>query len=288
MISVQKDFQQIPQKLQSLECQNKITLAILEKNNHKFASNYYREGSFEALKIIYNRKCAFCETDTSVGASLRVDHFRPKAFVKDENSHLGYYWLGYEWSNLILICEKCNRAKSNKFPIAPDGARVFEPILDENGRVSQQHQLMTSQHFLNEKALLLNPELDEVEKHFIINSKGEWKPLTKNAQETELICKLNREELQYKRRTKIMRFVYALRKQLDRFFKEEIDEPHFKINLKDIFEDLLEKTLPQNTYSRTYWFMFNKFDKVILPHIEGEKAKVCIQKAFHAYIKNKL
>ncbi len=288
MISVKKDFLQIPIKLQSIECQNKVALTLLEKNAHKFASNYYREGSFEALKIIYHRKCAFCETDTTVGASLRVDHFRPKVFVFGDNNHLGYYWLGYEWSNLILICEKCNRHKSNKFPIAQDGIRVYEPVLGETGDMVKEHQWASATHFLNEKSLLLNPELDDVERHFIINSEGEWKSITEYGQVTENICKLNRGELRYERRSKINKLVSDIKRQLDRYINKTIDIAHFKINLKDLFDDLLEKTLPHNTYSRTYWFMFYKFKKVILPHIEGEEAKECIQNAFVAYLENRL
>jgi uncharacterized protein (TIGR02646 family) len=74
-------------------------------------------------------KCCFCEakiTHTSYGD---VEHFRPKAgYCQTSRGTLerpGYYWLAYEWENLLLCCQLCNqRHKRNYFPLANSRSRA--------------------------------------------------------------------------------------------------------------------------------------------------------------------
>jgi 5-methylcytosine-specific restriction endonuclease McrA len=76
-------------------------------------------------------KCAYCEAPIRDYQPGDVEHFRPKAGVSDENGqavflfdeegqvqvgadgkpveHPGYYWLAYEWTNLLPACAKCNQ-----------------------------------------------------------------------------------------------------------------------------------------------------------------------------------
>jgi len=86
--------------------------ALHEKNQHHFTPYYYGHPDKvrHDLEELYFGKCAYCETKVT-GAVLRVDHYRPKNRIKEEQTHTGYYWLGYEWSNLFPACEKCNLAK---------------------------------------------------------------------------------------------------------------------------------------------------------------------------------
>jgi 5-methylcytosine-specific restriction endonuclease McrA len=192
MISVKKDFENIPERLLSEKCLEKIALALVEKNTHNFSTYFYRDGCLEILQKLYHGKCAFCETKTSAGAVLQVDHYRPKLLLSGDKMHLGYYWLAHEWSNLILICAICNRFKSNLFPIALNGVRVYKPIIDNKGKCVFASNHIKSGHFIEEIPLLLNPEIDDVESQFIIKSNGEWNPLTERGRATEDICKLNR------------------------------------------------------------------------------------------------
>jgi hypothetical protein len=86
------------------------------------------------LKNVFNNKCAYCETPLP-RQSGHAEHFRPKggvkyktekksitAFTKDalENQieHPGYFWLAYNWKNLLPSCELCNAGggKKNQFP----------------------------------------------------------------------------------------------------------------------------------------------------------------------------
>ncbi len=73
----------------------------------------------KALKAAQHDKCCFCERKTEVGD---VEHFRGKGgYQQDETEALqfpGYFWLAYEWLNLLFSCETCNRAyKRNFFPL---------------------------------------------------------------------------------------------------------------------------------------------------------------------------
>jgi uncharacterized protein (TIGR02646 family) len=75
-----------------------------------------------------HEKCCFCESkllETSYGD---VEHFRPKRAYQKLNSkklnYPGYYWLAYDWDNLMFSCEKCNRSyKRNQFPLLTEGTR---------------------------------------------------------------------------------------------------------------------------------------------------------------------
>lgn len=81
------------------------------------------------LLAMQHGKCAFCESKIDHISYGDVEHFRPKAAVKQEPggslTRPGYYWLAYEWSNLLLSCQLCNqRHKGNLFPLADPAARA--------------------------------------------------------------------------------------------------------------------------------------------------------------------
>lgn len=76
----------------------------------------------DVLVAMQHKKCAFCEADVRHVAPGDVEHFRPKAGVKqcdgDALERPGYWWLAYEWENLLFACSVCNsRGKGNLFPL---------------------------------------------------------------------------------------------------------------------------------------------------------------------------
>lgn len=82
-----------------------------------------------ALIADQHEKCAFCEAKPLAVSDGDVEHFRPKAAVRqtdaDPLDRPGYYWLAYEWSNLLFSCERCNRRhKKNQFPLFDLTARA--------------------------------------------------------------------------------------------------------------------------------------------------------------------
>lgn len=87
-------------------------------------------------------KCCYCEWNVTPGAYGDVEHFRPKGEVAEDDTHPGYYWLAYEWSNLLFACQKCNQRK-----------RTFFPLRDPSKRARSHHD----DDFLREEPLLINP-----------------------------------------------------------------------------------------------------------------------------------
>ncbi len=105
-----------------------------------------------ALKKAQHGKCAFCESKVSHIAYGDVEHFRPKAgYQRDPRGRLirpGYYWLAYEWSNLLFCCQLCNqRFKGNLFPLAEDA-----------GRATSHHEAIK-----NEQPLFVDPSVEDPE-----------------------------------------------------------------------------------------------------------------------------
>lgn len=67
-------------------------------------------------------KCAFCEQNIVSVSYGDVEHFRPKGGYsqndRDALHYASYYWLAYDWNNLVLACQICNqRYKKNLFPL---------------------------------------------------------------------------------------------------------------------------------------------------------------------------
>lgn len=96
----------------------------------EFESAIYGAKSVKtALKKAQHGKCAFCESKVAHVAYGDVEHFRPKkGYMRDADSDLerpGYYWLAYEWDNLLFSCQICNqREKRNLFPLADENNRA--------------------------------------------------------------------------------------------------------------------------------------------------------------------
>jgi len=111
------------------------------------------------LSYLFNQKCAYCETSIGSVSTGNVDHFRPKAEaigLKGESTPDGYWWLAYEWENLLFACELCNRNKRNQFAVLGRRAKV--------GAIgSDLHK---------EKAYLLNPCVDYPEDFLTFDDEG--------------------------------------------------------------------------------------------------------------------
>lgn len=110
-----------------------------------FDSNFWSQLKGFLLDNVFNNKCAYCETH--LGESRQpgdADHYRPKGGVnfktkheknwktyskartvdyhsepEQELNHPGYFWLAYDWKNLLPTCIECNRnqGKKNQFPV---------------------------------------------------------------------------------------------------------------------------------------------------------------------------
>ena len=99
------------------------------------------------FKSSQNNKCCYCQNDLDPG---EVEHFRPKGYFQQRLGgriyRPGYYWLAYEWSNLLFACGGCNTSyKGNLFPIY---------------NISQRAKSHNDNHLL-ESPVLINPLIDE-------------------------------------------------------------------------------------------------------------------------------
>jgi uncharacterized protein (TIGR02646 family) len=88
-----------------------------------------------ALWIMQNKKCCYCERRRDMNRESDIDHFRPKAEVTMAPNHKGYWWLAYDWKNLLFCCRYCNQSyKLNHFPVPDEGKRVggaAQPLAQE-------------------------------------------------------------------------------------------------------------------------------------------------------------
>lgn len=96
-----------------------------------FDSSIYGAQSVKAQLIAEQHgKCCFCEAFFSDNSYGDVERFRPKKAYKKLGdrtlTYPGYYWLAYDWHNLMFSCEKCNRKyKRNDFPLNNEGTRAL-------------------------------------------------------------------------------------------------------------------------------------------------------------------
>lgn len=115
-----------------------------------------------ALIADQHGKCCYCESRFEATGFGDVEHFRPKAGVRQAVGGMlekpGYYWLAYQWKNLFFSCEICNRRyKGNWFPLLNPAARARhhgqplsreQPVLPDPGREDPTADLKFMEHLV--------------------------------------------------------------------------------------------------------------------------------------------
>jgi len=132
---------------------DELKLTKLNPNIYRLAKEKLNESHFS--------KCCYCELIVKLPDHLHVEHFRPARGVTKEigDKHLlypGYYWLAYNWKNLLLSCGECNsHYKKNLFPLD-----------DESKRARSHHD----DHKIDEESpVLVNPSLEDPRQHIIFD-----------------------------------------------------------------------------------------------------------------------
>ena len=108
-------------------------IAQADAGETKFCFNgdvYAHDSVKEQLMKDQHRKCAYCEQYKN-GDFGCVEHYRPKGgYDLGSGTPLqqpGYYWLAYDWQNLLFSCSECNTSyKRNHFPLVNENARDIE------------------------------------------------------------------------------------------------------------------------------------------------------------------
>lgn len=251
-----------------------------EKDMHDFEKNKsHLRALSKNLKKLYNNKCGYCETAVNDSKYLHTDHYRPKKKLKDDPSHPGYYWLGYEWSNFLPLCPGCNGAKSNHFPIDNEpGKRIPGPPIVNNVLDLEACQLKSPQH-LGENALLLHPELDNPEDHLLFHPDGRVEGKSLKGKVTIAICKLSRIELVKARKGVIDIFYKELSRPLAEYIKGEINGHILSYQWDIVFRKMVEAQQKHHPYTQVAWNAFQQFDTFMLPHF-GKKSRSILKKAY--------
>jgi uncharacterized protein (TIGR02646 family) len=193
-----------------------------------------------ALQKTQHEKCAFCESKVSHVAYGDVEHFRPKKGYRQRRNDLliqpGYYWLAYEWSNLLFCCQVCNqRFKGNYFP-----------LLDVQKRARSHHD-----DIQNERPVFIQPALEdpsaflEFREEYLSAKRG-----NRRGKLTIEVLGLNREALAERRRERLaaLKRLIACRVLLAKRLAKDSD-PEFNDELKRIDHHLMQLTKDSAEYS---------------------------------------
>lgn len=305
MRKVNKNFYDPPDALQQGFEERKASLLEREAD-HQFDGRVYNNAVKQELKELYHSKCAYCESIMSDDA-FTIEHYRPK------KGSFSYYWLGYEWSNLLPVCQKCNNAKGDKFPIkvpsriSPNSdkkCRVKTPKLLPNGGLDIDAMKANHPYLLDEKPFLLHPEIDDPKEFLNVKRNGE---LTfkiekkvdeynyKRADYTISLTNLNRDFLIVQRRKIIEKFEYLLKLQTVRLLgylekeKPQNLTPSIELAFFVIFE-LIENQFKENQeYTLTGWWLWRDIKRVLFLSIckDNQEIEQLLDYALNLYIQSK-
>lgn len=192
-----------------------------------FDSNIYGHDSVkDALVMLQNKKCCFCESRIAHISYGDVEHFRPKAgFSQDEADQFhkpGYFWLAYDWSNLFLSCQLCNQRYK----------RSFFPLKDTTKRCKINRNYSIAQ----EEPLFINPSVINPTDHITFHREVP-QGKTLEGQTTITFLKLDREELNEMRRDTLNSLISAKNNY------ELVKGSSFEAPIKNNFLNLLKEKI---------------------------------------------
>jgi hypothetical protein len=311
MIHIDKDLNNKPLSLRDTIFLNSLQEIIRDGNGNNIKEDIYKGKNYliydhtnnkmvrdvqKALKDLYYNKCAYCEKITT---DPDIEHYRPKNAVMIPNiskkdswtkliGHNGYYWLAYEWSNLIISCPNCNRGiggKHNQFPII--GTRIYSEIYLMNQSFDTDYfNLERLQNI--EKPLLLHPEIDNPISHLIFKNDGKILGISQRGRATIYICNLNRPLLKNKRWKKIKKISKKLKILIEDYLVKKITSTYFKNQLKIIFENIKNDEQGHREFTLLAKNMFERFEYFFISQFKNDKVKQILTELLNRYKNNTL
>lgn len=240
MIRIERGSEPKYLKSRTLDLANEKLIEFYESNNRS-QKRYNFPFNSEIDKFLkdtlherFYGKCGYCEIKIKSPDFGFVDRFRPHNGLRDKKKYYSdlYWWLVFDWNNLIYSCKECNQYKSNYFPIK--GNRVFSK----------------SEDLKNEKKLLLDPCNDNVEDHLFFEfSNGNILSNTDEGEQTIELLNLNRTTLLKKR----AKAISNLAEITDRFHKGSSYVRQSEINY---FNQIFDK-------DPSIEFLFSKYEYLI-------------------------
>ncbi|MDO6808881.1 HNH endonuclease [Zobellia galactanivorans] len=206
MIKVEKNLEDVPDSLKLPLNENfpngvpsqpttthRRRLELIESesyiDNNNYNSRYKQSDIQAALRLIYKRKCAYCEQKIE---QSHIEHYRPKK---------KYYWLAFSWDNLILACPFCNLYKDIHFDL--DGEIVTFLNNDENlSRIN----VSSASYDTTELPKMINPETVNPLGHIHFERNGVIKSEDNRFSYTIEKCKIDRKYLNDRRRKLLKTF----------------------------------------------------------------------------------
>jgi len=294
MRKINKAYASPPAELTSIRCKRQL-LRINNTRNGSAATYYHKAQVVTELNKLYHNKCGYCEARINVVATENVEHYRPKASVNTVDlpagtTHRGYYWLGNEWSNLLIACPKCNQNgnKGTRFPLRNMGYRISTPpALSPAGEIviaSNSHSLAP---LSAEDPLILNPEVKYPKRHLKIIDTGELVPVRNSiyARTTIGVCDLNRDPLVAARKRIIDDIIIELEKKIlsHNAPVEPLTEYQFRRELDGVFDWIAARLKETATFTLVGAMLVKDFDTLILAKLDPVFRPV-IRDQFNVYL----
>ena len=210
-----------------------------------------------------------------------VEHYRPKSV---------YYWLAYEWSNLIPTCTKCNRKKRVQFPLIDVSKKVTDPPLSRN-KLDKNKCKANGIELLNETPYVIHPEIDNPHEFLdfkLAKNKLGVEILGKDKQgrgkKTAEICDLNRLDLKLDRQEKVIDNLLEL---FDFLFYQRVNEDLDNNGFFDLFSFIYQKLVSnseniklEHTLLRKVILNPEKFEEIVIPNISNKEQQKIVLFAF--------
>lgn len=205
----------------------------IAKKGQDWDSELYKDASVkEALRNLFDQKCAYCES--ALTADWDVEHYRPKKKVKECPEHPGYYWLAAVWPNLYPACTHCNQLRLDPAdPKSPArGKGTHFPLENESDRAGSPKDDLRL-----ERPLLLDPcELGlDPDEHIGFRPNGEIFGRSERGKATINLCHLDRSSLTQFTREMVDRakLIYMVDKKAPEIAEEYLmvvsKSPHFGV-----------------------------------------------------------
>lgn len=99
-------------------------------------------------------RCMYCQDSGGVD----VEHFQPKSWYPD---------LVFAWANFLLVCTRCNRKKSNRFPVFHPRPNTVRELVFKKGAARRRPPVAD--------AVLLNPRLDDPQAYLALDLLGTFR-----------------------------------------------------------------------------------------------------------------
>lgn len=244
----------------------------------------------DRLNEVYHDKCAYCERF----CKAEIEHYRPKKAVKEAPEHPGYYWLCYEWTNLLPACRYCNTegGKGNQFPVR--GTRVAAPPLLAGDTLDTTACDVRRPPLRDEQPYLLHPEIDEPAAFLAFEVAPDKTGVKIRGIDTEgrgaetlRICNLNRRELMLERLDILQQAKKSLLIIID-LFRSENREHHLPKALGLVFQQLSDNAAdPAKTHTLLRTALIaspDGFTRLVAPLIEDGSTRELIVMAWEQYL----